>query len=64
LFTIYSAVDISGYGSISENEALKLCQQVSDKSTYDQIRTTIKECETNANGTIEIEEFFEVFIFL
>ncbi|KAJ9072472.1 fimbrin [Entomophthora muscae] len=39
---------------------MRIMQLCSGLGTYDQIRATLKQVDTNANGTLELEEYFEI----
>ncbi|KAI0242613.1 fimbrin [Massospora cicadina] len=57
LISEFNGLDLNGDGSIDQTEVMKLC---SNLGTYDQIRSTLKQVDVNSNGTLELEEYFEI----
>lgn len=53
----FNKLDLNGDGSIDQSEVMQLC---SPMGTYDQIRSTLKQVDVNANGTLELEEYLEI----
>jgi hypothetical protein len=54
-----SKIDIDGKGSLDSQTVVKSVQS-SESFTYDDVRATLKECNVDASGRVELEDYVEV----
>lgn len=56
----FRSFDKDGNGVISMDDLTKVCQDIGEKSTVDEIRNKLSEVDLNKNNTIEFDEFLQV----
>jgi plastin-1 len=53
-------IDIEGRGYVDQATVISAVQKDGEGSNYDQIRATLRECNIDASGRVELEDYVEV----
>ena len=55
-----SKIDLDGKGYVDQATVIRELQKAGEGSNYDQIRATLRECNIDASGRVELEDYVEV----
>ncbi|BFZ55560.1 fimbrin [Savitreella phatthalungensis] len=55
----FNKIDLDDKGSVDQQAVIKACQ-VSEKSSYDEIRAALKEVNLDSTGRVELEDYVEL----
>jgi len=55
-----SKIDLDGKGYVDQATVIREVQKAGEGSNYDQIRATLRECNIDASGRVELEDYVEV----
>ena len=57
-----SKIDLDGKGYVDQATVIRELQKAGEGSNYDQIRATLRECNIDASGRVELEDYVEVLL--
>jgi plastin-1 len=58
--TFARKIDLEGRGYVEQATIISAVQKDGEGSNYDQIRATLRECNIDASGRVELEDYVEV----
>ena len=58
--TFARKIDLEGKGYVEQATIISAVQKDGEGSNYDQIRATLRECNIDASGRVELEDYVEV----
>ena len=53
-------IDLEGKGYVEQATIIGAVQRAGEGATYDEIRATLRECNIDASGRVELEDYVEV----
>ena len=53
-------IDLEGKGYVDQATIINAVQRDGEGSNYDEIRATLRECNIDASGRVELEDYVEV----
>ncbi|RUS33864.1 calponin homology domain-containing protein [Jimgerdemannia flammicorona] len=59
LIAQFEQCDMDADGYLEQSELIKACQEARLSESYDEIRATLKQVNTNSSGKIDVDEFVE-----
>ncbi|RUP43317.1 calponin homology domain-containing protein, partial [Jimgerdemannia flammicorona] len=60
LIAQFEQCDMDADGYLEQSELIKACQEARLSESYDEIRATLKQVNTNSSGKIDVDEFVEL----
>src|SRR5271168_811647 len=61
---LFSKIDLDGKGYVDQSNVIAAVQKDGEGQNYDEIRATLRECNIDASGRVELEDYVEVSLLL
>ncbi|CAG8555190.1 1153_t:CDS:2, partial [Funneliformis caledonium] len=58
----FNKIDLDGNSALEQKEVVKALQAISESTSYDKIRATLKEINLSSTGNVDIEKFIELIV--
>lgn len=56
----FGKIDLDGKGYVDQSTIISAVQKAGEGSSYDEIRATLRECNIDASGRVELEDYVEL----